>query len=167
MLDRRVFVTRGEDYTSQRDSLERYIDQLPSSSDFDLQNWLSTLESGQLKRMEVDATKYCCCSDLSHSLKISGDSLIAIAAMAYCAEGCLDGEVQESAAFTEKLLIGLAVAVCIERLRRTGWVVLTGRMMISMRDPRPYQVTQRGLTDGVWSDDPFTLWVLGSQIQLH
>lgn len=167
MTDLSVYALTGRDYSSQRDSLKRHIEQLPLSSDFELKNWLSTLESSHLKQMEVDATRYCCCKDFPYLCEVAGADLIDIAAMAYCAEGCLDGEVKKNADFVESLLIGLAVAVCVERLRRIGWVVVNGQMMISLREPRPYQVTQRGLKEGVWSDDPFTLWILGSQIQLH
>lgn len=167
MADTSFSAKHRSDYKRQRDSLQRYIDQLPWNSDFELQNWLFTLDSEQLKHIELDAMGYCCRKDFPYSYEISIADLIDIASIAYRAEGCLDGEVEKSGEFVDSILIGLAVAACIERLRRTGWVVITGRMMIALRDPRPYRVTQRGMEDGVWSDDPFTLWILGSKIELH
>jgi hypothetical protein len=152
-----------------RDSLHEFIANLPRDAEFVLQDWLETLELTQLKDIEDDATKCCTCTDSGAHAEIASKDLANIATMAYCAERYLDLDMNVNAALycIDTLLIGLAVAACIERLKRTGWLVVIGKIGIELQDPRPYRLTQQGLDEGLWSHEPMTLWILGSSLQIH
>lgn len=137
MTARHILNMRRSVYASHRASLQKYIAQLPFDFDLKLQDWLATLELNQLRIMENDATRCYSYDDLGRSQEISAVDLIDIASMAYSAEQCFSENSSRNADFEESLLIGLAVAVCIERLKRAGWVAITGRVEILLQDPRP------------------------------
>jgi hypothetical protein len=148
-------------------SLENYISRLRSPVDFKIYDWLRTLRTSQLKCIEVDA-KTCTGGDADFTMYTTMlNDLGAIALMAYSAENYLKEDTDCDADLLHDLLIGLAVAARIEQLKRNGWVTVTSRISIVLRDPRPYRVTQRGLERGAWSEDPMTLWILGNNLLLH
>lgn len=150
-----------------RDSLEEFIDQLPSAADFKIHDWLKTLGTRQLRRIEKDAIKYCDCDAYPAMQQKEAYNLIEVALMAYVAENCSEVDTEEDIDFLDILLVGLAVAACVERLKRAGWVILTSRLGILLQGSRPYRVTQKGLDEGFWSHDPITLWVLGVDLAIH
>jgi len=148
-----------------RDSLHDFIAGLPENAEFSIQNWLETLELSQLKNIEDDTTKYC--TNPAALGKVTLADLADIATTAFFAERRLDIDLDEASCCIDTLMIGLAVAACIERLKRAGWVVLNGKIGIVLEEPRPYRITQLGVEEGVWSAEPMTLWILGSSLQLH
>jgi hypothetical protein len=154
-------------YKLHRSSLSKYISRLPTPVDFRIHDWLQTLRTRQLRCIEQDA-KICADSDIYPTLPgPAAVDLGAIALMAYTTENCSEDIPEDDIDCLDGLLIGLAVAACVERLKRIGWVTVTSRMSIVLRDPRPYRVTQKGLDEGFWSDDPMILWILGADLQIH
>lgn len=150
-----------------RDDLQRYIAVLPGNCEFSLHNWLHTLEIRQLKTIQQDATLYCLDLCSAQAEARAAGELSDIAAMAYWAENRSSSRMDEFAEGVEDLLIGLAVAACLELLERIGWVYVTGKIRTVLTDPRPYAVARRGIEEGIWSEDPMVLWVLGFGLQLH
>lgn len=148
-----------------RDSLHDFIAALPENAEFSVQNWLETLALAQLKDIEDDTTKYCTTPGALGKLMLA--DLADIASTAYLAERRLEIDVDEAKYCLDTLMIGLAVAACIERLKRAGWVVLNGKVSILLKEPRPYRITRQGVEEGLWSSEPMTLWILGSSLQLH
>jgi hypothetical protein len=150
-----------------RESLEAYIAQQPSYVRFKVHDWLDTLETAQLHRLEKEA-RDCCESDAIETLSTTAVvDLVDIATMAYVAERCGELCEDEAAERVEDLLIGLAVAACIERLRRAGWVVVTNRFGIMLTETQPYRITHKGLTEGFWSSEAMILWLLGTSLEKH
>ena len=158
---------RDSHHELHRDSLEKFIAQLPSDVEFKLHDWLKTLRTRQLRCIEEDALNCCDLNSPRLLPQTAAVDLAEIALMAYAAESCGEVPTDEDADCLEGLLIGLAVAACIERLQRIGWVTIIRKMGILLRDPRPYRVTQKGLLEGVWSHEPVTLWVLGTRLEIH
>jgi hypothetical protein len=150
-----------------RDDLQRFIAVLPGNRELNLHDWLQTLETQQLRKIQEDAT-LCCVDAGDAAAEISAlNDLTDIASMAYSAERRCSDSTDEVDDGIEELLIGLAVATCLERLKRVGWVNITGRVRIVLGDPRPYHVTHRGVKEGAWSEEPMILWILGFQLGLH
>jgi len=164
---RSCFAIQIADHRAGRDSLGKFINQLPAHAKFHLNDWLATLATIQLIQIEKDAT-YCGLDDgLALSQTTTATDLTEIVSMVYFAERRFDVEVEEIVHCASSLLIGLAAAACIERLRRIGWLTLTGKLALVMYGSRPYRVTYKGLIEGVWSSDPMTLWILGAEIDLQ
>lgn len=157
----------GRDYKRQRDSLRHYIEQLRTLADFNLSDWLKTLNIDQLQHIENDAIDCACATDCESGFACVAPDLFDIASMAYTAELRYEIEVDDESEIAQTILIGLAVAACLERLKRRGWIEITGKVELVLKEPRPYRITQRGLEEGPWSNDAMVLWILGNRINLH
>lgn len=149
------------------DSLAEFIEKRSTDVDFKVHDWLETLMTAELRRVEEHAQD-CCYGRFAKTIfENEADGIIDVALMAYSAEMCYEVASDEAFDVIENLLVGLSVAACIERLKRNGWLVITKRMSILVQSPRPYQITQKGLMEGLWSNDPLTLWILGASLSLH
>lgn len=147
-------------------SLESFIAELPDHITFNLNSWLRTLEEWQLSWIEKDLLGSSCFAD-DKSAKRIPQELVETAVLIYIAERDFVPKRDEPLMCVNDLLVGLAVAACTERLKRAGWLTITGRTDILLKEKRPYLVTQRGYNEGIWTSEPLILWLLGAKLNLH
>ena len=153
---------------SRRARLADFIAHRSSGLKFRLHDWLRTLETAELLKIEADAQ--CCCfhDELPDAISaVDVVDLVDAALMAYAAERSFEISQDDARDCLDDLLIGLSVAACIERLERVGWVTSTNRVGILLECPKPFRVTHKGLQEGIWSEEPLTLWLLGMSLELH
>lgn len=150
-----------------KDDLQRFLALLPEDREFDIRDWLQTLQLAQLRVVQKDATAYGLDLWINTADTYEINDLTALAELAYCAESDEHYANHRQEYECDDLLIGLAVAACIERLRRVGWVRVTDRLRLCLGGPRPYTVTKEGYAEGVWSEEPMVLWVLGFHLAVH
>src|SRR4051794_15546256 len=98
------FTVIHDSHKLHRDSLEEFIGQLPRAADFKLHDWLKTLRTRQLLRIEEDAIKYCDCDTYPATQKMDVVNLIEVALMAYVAESCSEVDTDEDINFLDTLL---------------------------------------------------------------
>jgi hypothetical protein len=159
-MEKKPLTSQSTRIPSHFKSLASYLQQCPANVDFKLYDWLRTLALEDLGRMHKDGNSiYDSFVTKSPMTKAARDFAKA-ACLAYCAEAP-DAEPEMVTKHLDTLLRGMRDAAYIEIMVRCGWAVVTERISIWPRTPKPYQVSQRGREEGERLTNPRSRTLLG------